>query len=68
MATGFQVRLWRNLFSPEKTGYAPEHRYTNQELYDLFDPSSDDSPYVYDSFTWDACADDMGVDIRHFDV
>eukprot|EP00618_Florenciella_parvula_P017611 CAMPEP_0119466112 /NCGR_PEP_ID=MMETSP1344-20130328/921_1 /TAXON_ID=236787 /ORGANISM="Florenciella parvula, Strain CCMP2471" /LENGTH=725 /DNA_ID=CAMNT_0007498409 /DNA_START=17 /DNA_END=2194 /DNA_ORIENTATION=- len=30
--------------------------YTNQELYQLFDPKSPSLPYVYDNFEWEHCA------------
>jgi hypothetical protein len=31
------------------------HYYTNQELYQLFDPSSPTLPYMYDNFDWGHC-------------
>lgn len=33
--------------------------YTNQELYQLFDPLSEALPYVYDDFVWDHCESGM---------
>ena len=38
---------------------------TNLELYNLFDPSKQESPYVYDDFRWDHCMD-KSTDVRHF--
>mmetsp|Transcript_2700 Transcript_2700/g.9136 ORF Transcript_2700/g.9136 Transcript_2700/m.9136 type:complete len:108 (-) Transcript_2700:70-393(-) len=32
------------------------HFYSNQELYQAFDPRSPVLPYVYDTFVWDHCA------------
>ena len=33
--------------------------YTNEEFYELVDPTNDDLPYVYDSLTyWPGCTDD----------
>ena len=38
--------------------------YTNQELYDLADPTSDTGlKYIYEDFTWDHCAE-SGVLLR----
>ena len=38
-------------------GAAPKGPYTNQMLWDLFDPTDGDSPtpYVYDAFEWPHC-------------
>lgn len=32
-----------------------DRSYSNQQLYDLFDPKSRELPYIYDSFHWDHC-------------
>ena len=31
------------------------HYYTNQELYQLFDPMNPELPYLYDNFDWGHC-------------
>lgn len=32
-----------------------DRMYSNQQLYDLFDPKNSELPYIYDSFHWDHC-------------
>ena len=42
-------------FSIEGSAKPQEEYYTNQQLYQLFDPLNPNLPYVYDSFEWDHC-------------
>ena len=47
---------FRELFAPNFTAANGTGFYTNQELWDYFDPAGDAIPYVYDQFeTWGDC-------------
>lgn len=41
------------------------HYYTNQELYELFDPHNVELPYVYDDFSWSHCPSDIWEQEEH---
>ena len=42
------------------------HYYTNQELYQLFDPMNPELPYLYDNFDWGHChTAALGHDAAH---